>query len=178
MIRRLTEADVKTVQPWLKNVYQEDPETGGNPDVLMSQDKMKQIAQEDGEFWVCIENGEPVGVLVSSGVGQQELEKGKAVFFNVFCLLAIDYALYQVSRGEATRVARELTLAAADDLTARGDAKEYIYVYGPTDSRGASWCRLLKMEETARKGGTSTFLLPFKEIWERAKATEATTRGF
>lgn len=173
MIRRLAEADATKVRIFLKRTFEDDPEAGGNTDSVWSTDHLKQVAQEDGPtiLWVCIEGGQTVGILSYRGQGKRELDNGKRVTFNAFDLLAVDYSLYQVNRREAIRIARELTLFAADDLTASGEAADYIYVFGPTDSRGSSWCRLLGMKEEAM-GNQSHFLLEFKLIWERTKATE------
>lgn len=168
MIRRLTKADVKKVRPWLHKLYQDDPETGGDADTLMSEDRMKQLAQENAELWVCVEGGKPIGVLYSPGASKDVvLETGETVSVNLFNLLAVDYQLYQVSPQDTARIAGELTLFAANDLTAHSRAQEYIYVIGPTKSRGASWCRdYLKMKE-CRRGNQSHFWMLFKDIWAR-----------
>jgi len=169
MIRRASPQDAKAIVPFLKRVFTDDLETGGHPE-QQSKDWWSQ-ATEGENVWLAVEKGKVVGVL---GPGlkmtHDSVEHGVRIC-TLFTLLVVDDSLYKAQRSEAIRVARELTLGAADDLRDSGRMTEYIFVYGPTNSRGASWARLLGMKE---KVGTthSEFWLPFKDIWENARATE------
>lgn len=166
-IARMTEADAQGVHDFLANLFQQDVETGGvgapSVDLLAAQVK-------DGvPTWVAIEAGKIVGVLGPEMRGVRRMPDGILRTFSFFNRLAVDYTLYKTSRREAIRVARELTVAAANDLQA--NPPDDIRVQGPTGSRGASWCRLLKFAETVQ-GGSSEFWLEFKDIWDRCKGTE------
>lgn len=169
MIRRLEEADVRELCSFLSKLSQEDPDSGmvGAPseDLLASQIGMGL------KSWVAFEGKKLLAVLGPEMRGVREVG-GEVRTFSLYNRLAVDHALYSLSPLDTLAIARDLTLAAADDTQAAGNPPDDIYVIGPTNSRGASWCRLLGMKETA-KGKTSEFWLEFKLIWERCKATEA-----
>jgi len=167
-ITRMAEADTQGVRDFLANLFQQDIETGGvnapSVDLLTAQVK-------DGVLsWVAVEAGKIIGVLGPEMRGTRIMPDGTTRTFSFFNRLAVDHTLYKANRRKAIRVARELTVAAANDLQA--DPPDDIRVQGPINSRGSSWCRLLKFDETSR-GGSSEFWLPFKDIWERCKGTEA-----
>lgn len=169
MIRRLEQTDAQTVHDFLVKLYAEDPDTGGL--APMPVHRIENHADKGDDFYVAIEDGKLVGLLAGHGRGHRQSAaaiSAEAETFTLFDLLAIDHELYKGSRKEALRIAGELTLFAADDLRDSDKMTDYIYVRGPTVSRGASWCRLLKMEETQRDD-TSEFWLPFKDIWDRVK---------
>lgn len=169
-IRRLRETDAQRVRDFLANLFQQDLETGGIDAPLVD----FLIAQIRGGLatWVCIEGGKLLGILGPAMAGSRAMPEGNMKTFVHFNRLAVDHTLYKTSKSEAIRVARELTVAAADDIQASGKLPDGILVTGPTASRGASWCRLLGFEEQMH-GDESRFWLPFNLIWERCKATEA-----
>ena len=167
MIRRVKRTDAKNVSAFLRKVFAEDSASGGDP-AIQTEDAVAARC-EVADVWVCIEGGKVVGVLQGFRGGHIEIG-GKPYTFNYFNLLAVDYLLYTTSRSEAIRVARELNKGAADDLRDNGGMADLIVVEGPTGSRGASWCRLLRMSEDF-KGDWSWFILPFKTIWDRLTET-------
>jgi len=169
MIRRITKADATQVATFLRNTFRDDVLSGGNPN-WWTADMMRAAADRGVVWWVAIEGGKPVGVLAGEHGNAFFTEGGVTYECNYFSLLAVSPALYQASKAEARRVARELTVAAANDLRDSGLMKEMLWIMGPTQSRGASWCRELGMAETVHQG-YSEFRLPFRDIWDRAQAT-------
>lgn len=169
MIKRVEPRDAKKVAEFLQKTFTEDAASGGNPD-LQTEDSLGARC-ETHDVWVCIEHGKALGVLQGQRGGIIELW-GKPYTFNHFILLAVDHHLYKTSRSEAIRIAGALSKFAVDDLRDNGGMGDFIVVEGPVDSRGASWCRLLRMSETPR-GSQTRFILPFNLIWDRVKATEA-----
>jgi len=166
--RRLERTDAKEAAAFLNTTFAADPDSGGLAD-SQTEDRW-QVKADDGRAWVCVEGRRLVGILSMNATGKREVN-GVVETFSLFDLLVVDHKLYKAKRSEAVRIARELTLKAADDLRDGGEMTDWIYVTGSTASRGASWSRLLKMEETATNGH-SEFWLPFKDIWENARATE------
>jgi len=168
-IQRLAEKDAIPVSAFLDKLYKEDVESGGTQaptsDVLTSQ------ARDNVRTWVAISDGKVVGVLGPEARGVRTTEDRKERTFHNFRLLAVDYGIYSTSVKDAIQIARELTLFAADEIRDEGALLDDIRIEGPTNSRGASWARLLGCKETAYKG-YSEFWLETSLIWERCKATE------
>lgn len=164
-VRRLAEADCQKLHDFLAVLVVEDPASG----MVEAHDKDFLEAQvKDGiRSWVALDGTKLVGILGPEGRGEREVD-GKARTFCLFCRLAVDHTLYTTSQADAVAISKALTLAAADDIQA-SDPPDDIRVIGPANSRGASWCRnYLKMTET-KMGGTSEFICPFEEIWDRCK---------
>jgi len=162
MIRRLTITDAKALNLFLDRNFRADVLSGGT-DAPPEEALKAQVAI--APTWVYDDAG-IVGVLGPAMFGERLVDGVKRAFV-WFNRLVVDYAIYGTSRDQALQIARDLTLAAADDILAERPVDD-ILVVGPTDSRGASFCRLLKFTETLN-GNESHFECPFKEIWDRAK---------
>jgi len=170
MIRRLTAADADSVPTFLNHQYVLDPASGGTQ--APSRDWVQKLGNE-GMAWLAEEGGAIVGMLGPALFGVRvDKPGGPKITFVYFYLLAVEYTLYGTARDEARRIARELTLAAADDIQGSGKVPDEIRVGGPKESRGGHWCVELGMELIEERGGYCTWRLPFALIWERAKATE------
>lgn len=171
IVRRLTEADAGKAASWLKKLYQDDPESGGNPDIVSS-DSIEMWAERE-LTWVCVEGSSSLGIIHSAGQGIM-LEGDKLSTFTLFTILAVDFGLYSASKEQAIEVSKQLTLAAMNDLRDSGRMTDFIRVIGPKDSRGASWTRdYLKFEEIPTKGNYGEWRLPFNLIWERIEAVKS-----
>lgn len=169
-IRRLTEADAEKVHAFLARLFAEDPETGGVN--VPTVDKLAMLAGEKNiDIWVAIENGKPVGILAGQGWTERSFEEfgvGK-VEVNYFNLLAIDHRIYAASRVRAAEIARDLSRQAYTDLKASKGMKEYFYVRGPKNSRGAHWCRLMGMEEHSTGKRSAEWLMHWNKLWDAAQ---------
>jgi hypothetical protein len=171
MIKRLTLADCAKLSTFLDANFKADPSVGTA--TAPSKDFLEtQLVK--APTWVCEESEKFLGVLGPAFFGERLVDGEKRTFVH-FDRLVVDYALYLASPSEAIRVARELTLAAADDIQAEGPPDD-ILVFGLKDSRGGHWCELLGMKVLEANGSYCTWVLPFKEIWDRAKAVTVRTR--
>jgi len=169
-IQRLAEKDALPVYAFLDKLFKEDPESGTGAG--LSLDTLSTQARENVRTWTATSEGKVVGILGPEARGVRFMPDGKERTYHYFNLLAVDYTLYSKSVKDAIQVARELTLTAADDIRDAVALLDDICVVGPTNSRGASWCRLLGFKEIQDKD-RSEFWLDTNLIWERCKATEA-----
>ena len=167
MIRRLETADCAALSPWLDAQFAADPASGGV--VGPSAEKLESQVNKGLLTWVAEDKG-ITGVLGPAIFGEWVNLKHEKRSYVLFGRLMVDKAIYDKSEQQAAELARDLTIAAADDIEASGLTPDDILVRGPVDSRGGHWAERLGMNLITETGRSALWQLDFKDIWERAKA--------